>query len=134
VSRRPSTKLCCIGGDHSWCRGSGFPSELIDIVDELCSLLLVEESLAIICLLSSACSTVVVTPCQHLFRVQGMMPYFLAVAEILMDSWVLRSAIALSIALTAAEISPVEVLLLLLLELCIMWVCARCGKVFYTVL
>jgi hypothetical protein len=30
-----------------------------------------------------------------------------------------------------AEISCVEVLLLLLVELCMTWVCARCGKVFY---
>jgi hypothetical protein len=71
---------------------------------------------------SSACSAVVVTPCQRLLRVQGMMPYFLAVAEILIDSWIPRSAIALSIALIAAEISRVEVLLLLLIELCMTWV------------
>jgi hypothetical protein len=58
------------------------------------------------------------------------MPYFLAVAEIFIDSCVLRSAIALSIALIVAEISHVEVLLLLLIELCMTWVCARCGKVF----
>jgi hypothetical protein len=37
----------------------------------------------------------------------------------------------LSIALIVAEISHVEVLLLLLIELCMTWVCARCGKVFY---
>jgi hypothetical protein len=51
VSRRPSTKLCSIGGDYSWCRRSGFPGELIDIVNKLCSLMLVKESLVIICLL-----------------------------------------------------------------------------------
>jgi hypothetical protein len=51
VSRRPSTKLCSIGSDRSWCRRSGFSGELIDVVNELCSLLLVKESLAIIRLL-----------------------------------------------------------------------------------
>jgi hypothetical protein len=51
MSRRPSTKLCSIGGDYSQCRRSGFPGELIDIVNELCSLLLIKESLVIIYLL-----------------------------------------------------------------------------------
>jgi hypothetical protein len=50
------------------------------------------------------------------------MPYFLTIAEIFIDSCILRSAIALSIALIVAEISHVEVLLLSLIKLCMTWV------------
>jgi hypothetical protein len=45
------------------------------------------------------------------------MLYFLAIAEIFIDSYVLRSVIALLIALIVAKISHVEVLLLLLIKL-----------------
>jgi hypothetical protein len=46
------------------------------------------------------------------------MLYFLTVAEIFIDSYVLRSAIALLIALIVAKISHIKVLLLLLIKLC----------------